>query len=583
MRRLLPTSKHASTQGAPILTREKSPNHKSSLWGQAYQDLAKENSKLVISLEELLNLELPAPQNQNSYAASGPSDREDRMSEFIRMRLAAMDDRKWRIKMGEHAIEVREQADRIVKLVIVAKDFISSVASMDPVHAGLPWAGICFMLPLLTNDSKQRSSAMDGLEYIARLVRRYTQIERLYLGDQLFRLTEDLRLAVVKLYQATLEFEARAACHFSRNTAHQTLRNMIVADGWDDILMNIKQYETNCEILLRIIDAEDRINRAEKLEGLITEQDRRITELLGHSRKQDEVFQQQILEELKQARNELRDRDFTEEESKCHACFRTNDYELDKEKNPDRVSGTCIWFLQHRKYQQWLKATESTWLWVTADPGCGKSVLSRFLVNNFNEIQSEALSMVHRNGLQKYSGSICYFFFKDDSEANRSAVNALASMLHQLLAQNRALIKHALSLYKQNGNRLAQLFESLWTIFTSAVADPVAGKIIIVLDALDECEGTSRTALVRKFTSFFSDDERKGFLKLLVTSRPSTLIGDQIWRGTIDPASIKLMGENEAELEAISVEIELVIREKIRQFNNQVKSFRSICSSSPFH
>ena len=46
------------------------------------------------------------------------------------------------------AVEVREQVDRIVKVVLVAKDFISSAASIDPIHAGLPWAGVCMLLPV---------------------------------------------------------------------------------------------------------------------------------------------------------------------------------------------------------------------------------------------------------------------------------------------------------------------------------------------------------------------------------------------------------------------------------------------------
>lgn len=106
--------------------------------------------------------------------------------------------------MGSHSIEVREQVDRIIKIVTVAKDFVSSVASLDPIHAGLPWAGVCMLLPLITNDSKQRSSALDGLEYIVKLVRRCTQIEQLYLGDRVFRLADDLRVSIFWPYITTI-------------------------------------------------------------------------------------------------------------------------------------------------------------------------------------------------------------------------------------------------------------------------------------------------------------------------------------------------------------------------------------------
>lgn len=52
-----------------------------------------------------------------------------------------------------------------------------------------------------------------------------------------------------------------------------------------------------------------------------------------------------------------------------------------------------------------------------------------------------------------------------------------------------------------------------------------------------------------------------------MTSRPNTPIGDEIWRQKVDPQSIQLMGENEQEMKAISAEISLVIKEKVKQFN----------------
>lgn len=599
MRRLWASSKNGPP-AKPQLQAGENIKHTSNLWAEAYQDLARDNKKLVTALDDLLSVQPLRPAVGDSHAPHQPSgmdnssstassSREQDMSKFIEARLAAMNDRKWRVRLGEHSIDVREQIDRIINIILVTKDFVSSVASMDPVHAGLPWAGVCLLLPILTNDSKQRSAAMDGLESIAKLIRRYSEIERLYLDDRKLRLSEDLRTTMTKLFRTILEFEARAACQFSRNTAHQAIRNIVAADGWDEILASVKQYDTECEILIRIIDVEDGRVRNERLEDLLKNQDQRVTELLRESRKRDELFQLHVLAELQQGRNEFNERHLTEDESKCHKCLRTNDYEFDKEKNPDRIPGTCEWFLQHPRYRDWLDATGSSWLWVTADPGCGKSVLSRFLIDSFNHprprtppsglvgpldsIPPEAIEEADTQS--KLKKTICYFFFKDDSEVNRSSTNALTSILHQLFAQKHDLLKHALLHFKQNGSDLAKLFELLWTIFKEVIADPVAGEIVVVLDALDECAEKSREALVRKFTSLFSNAQQGAFLKLLVTSRPSTPIGDQLWREKVDPASIQLTGENEAEMEAIRIEIELVIRERVKQFD-QLRRHRGI-------
>jgi len=52
------------------------------------------------------------------------------------------------VSLGKKSIELREQIDRVLQIVIVAKDLGSSLASMDPIHAGIPWAGVCVLLPV---------------------------------------------------------------------------------------------------------------------------------------------------------------------------------------------------------------------------------------------------------------------------------------------------------------------------------------------------------------------------------------------------------------------------------------------------
>ena len=573
MRRLWPSLKQKEVTTSKLAIRDKAGKHRSGLWAQAYQSLTDDDPRLVAALDHLLTQgsqfqDSPRPSTQSSYGdAANPralSNMEEQMSALIESRLKIMDDRKWQLRMGEHSVQIRQQIDRIIKIVTVAKDFISSAASMDPVHAGLPWAGICVLLPLLTNDSKQRSSAMDGLEYIAKLVRRCTEIERLYLSNDTFRLEEDLRKSLTAMYRLVLEYQARAACQFSRNTAHQAIRNIVIADGWDCILTSIKDHETSCEILLRIIDAEDSRSRADTLEALISEQIHRVTELLETHRQQDEASSKMLSGEVRRGV----EYQAIEEASSCHESLRVSEYEFNKDKNPARIPGTCEWFLQHSRYRKWLETITSAWLWVTADPGCGKSVLSRHLVDSY----------MTRATASDEEDIVCYFFFKDDADSNRSATNALASIIHQIFVQDSSLLQHALPLYRANGTRLGQIFEPLWKIFHSVVTESPNRKITILLDALDECEEKTRNLLVPKFAELFSSPERC-LLKLLITSRPSTAIGDQIWHGKIDPTSIQLTGENEAEMEAISVEIDLVVREKIKQFHG-FRRFRGIDDSA---
>ncbi|KAM0524772.1 hypothetical protein ACHAPE_000875 [Trichoderma viride] len=69
------------------------------------------------------------------------------------------------------------------------------------------------------------------------------------------------------------------------------------------------------------------------------------------------------------------------EKRECHQLFYLTSgngvtYEWYKNRVEERLDNTCLWFLEHKRYQMWL-TQESAPLLVTADPGCGKSTRIR--------------------------------------------------------------------------------------------------------------------------------------------------------------------------------------------------------------
>ena len=196
---------------------------------------------------------------------------------------------------------------------------------------------------------------------------------------------------------------------------------------------------------------------------------------------------------------------------------------------------TCDWFLRHSKYLEWRKEPRSSLLWYSADPGCGKSVLSSFLVD---ELQSPASQTI-------VPGTVCYFFFRDDSEAQSSATNAICALLHQLLSARHDLVRHFLREYQIWGSSFRSNFSALWRTFISLVLDVRLKNVICVLDGLDECESTSCKKLLDSITRFFNEEAvnyaEPGFLKVFVSSRPYTWIE----RSLRQFPEIRLKGEEE--------------------------------------
>lgn len=202
-------------------------------------------------------------------------------------------------------------------------------------------------------------------------------------------------------------------------------------------------------------------------------------------------------------------------------------------------------------------------------PGCGKSVMASFLVDNF----------------QKDAGSeatICYFFFKDDNMEQSNAIVAMSAILHQLYPAHPELTNHARRQLAVPGNTLSRI-ESLWRMLVDSVDDDAAKpKVICLLDGLDECDEASRKQLLALISGYFTQptvDSRPRKLRMLVLSRPDNSIKmtfdkqasrTRMMESGIDLPSynmIRLRGEDETD--AISKDIELVVHDAVEDLAEQ--------------
>ena len=203
---------------------------------------------------------------------------------------------------------------------------------------------------------------------------------------------------------------------------------------------------------------------------------------------------------------------------------------------------------------------------MSADPGCGKSVLARYLVDVVLPSSKDG----SKKGTESSARTVCYFFFKDEFTDQKSSANALCSILRQLLQHNSNLVRtEILDQFASEGSKHVESFQSLWDNFLTASLDPAAGEVICVLDALDECQVQDYQQLIEAICNLYDNGGPKGKLKFLVTSRPYGHIQD-IFQDLKDKIpTIHLQGENEEEVRAISKEIDLVINDRIQRLGRR--------------
>ncbi len=227
-----------------------------------------------------------------------------------------------------------------------------------------------------------------------------------------------------------------------------------------------------------------------------------------------------------------------------------------KERNCERVSGTCEWFTNHSLFQNWNKHQGSSLLWVSADPGCGKSVLVKHLVDHILPSTSKRTA--------------CYFFFKDDFTDQKTTTNALCAILRQLFMARPHLLRDSiLDKFDIDGDKFIQSFHDLWSTLTSVAADQSAGEIVCILDALDECQDNDRLQLIHAVRHLYVADSSKFSLKFLLTSRPYDHIRREFRELESRLPTIHLSGEGEVEIEKISREIDLVIQNRVESIGKK--------------
>ena len=150
--------------------------------------------------------------------------------------------------------------------------------------------------------------------------------------------------------------------------------------------------------------------------------------------------------------------------------------------------GTCTWILNRPELKTWRNTVPddaaTRFLWLTGVPGAGKTVLSSFVIN---EISNESKS-----------SRVLHFFFKQTDNDKNSVLAVTRSLLYQLYSLFPAnLSTEIIALRDNSGKERALSEQGLWDLFVKHTKELT--NVIIVLDALDECNGVD--VLLRRLSS----------------------------------------------------------------------------------
>ncbi|KAH8895996.1 hypothetical protein GQ53DRAFT_838873 [Thozetella sp. PMI_491] len=499
-------------------------------WARAYEGLRTKTMAESSLAKFSLGLTPDAFGRANAHTAT-------RISSLKAVTSSAQNKANKHAKLEGHIVAVGEFGKKM-------QDTISAALTAYPL-AGMAWSGLCAVAPYIAQPLSSRKDMRDGLQHVIDQLGWYMDLVRVLLrsswekGEEFAQLQKTPEACVVQLYEKLVLYQVHVVVEvFHTNKLVKLIKVYLGQTNWAQEIEDIKNLEQS---VVKRISEGLKVEVAEHLRGLSS-----------HVVSIDET-----LLRIEKGAEEGRIREAVERHGDLIGKFKAIDYEYTMKMNPLRVEGTCEWICQHPGFKSWPDGPDKMLL-VSADPGCGKSVLARYLVEDFLP-------------RQKPESAVCYFFFKEQLKPeNREQTVALCAILHSLFTQRPLLVDACNKAVREAGNRLQSDFTALWDIFEKVVTDKTAGPVLVVLDALDECNPKERERLLGWINILLSRPEKASGVKFLCTTRGYPRIADLF--DALGTSKVRLSGEDKINAGKIQKEIGLVVEHRLKELAKPPKS-----------
>ncbi|APA11969.1 hypothetical protein sscle_08g067390 [Sclerotinia sclerotiorum 1980 UF-70] len=244
-------------------------------------------------------------------------------------------------------------------------------------------------------------------------------------------------------------------------------------------------------------------------------------------------------------------------DKRCLIDLFITDPRKDKQRIEELKGGLLFkvyeWVFQNTEYQQWYNDQSNRLLWVRGDPGKGKTMLLCGIIDEIRTSNNYALA---------------YFFCQSNVDTINSAISVLRGLIYMLLDEQPSLIRHLQKEYEVPGK---QLFEGInaWVALSNILKNILHDKslkpIILIIDALDECE-KDMVKLLRLIVSSLAEFPR---IKWLVSSRNSLGIEE-----VLGPVEERTSLSLELNSHTISIAVDWYVRDRVEKLARTKKNIK---------
>ncbi|PGH15791.1 hypothetical protein AJ79_02171 [Helicocarpus griseus UAMH5409] len=210
------------------------------------------------------------------------------------------------------------------------------------------------------------------------------------------------------------------------------------------------------------------------------------------------------------------------------------------------VKGSAKWVLEEGAYQIWREGKENPYLWISGNPGLGKTCVAFSLAKELTESLAA-----------EPKASVAAFYFQNDHAELVSVSNAMSSIIIQIAGGNSAYCEQASSeIGKSDGFVDTKDLTSLWErFFQSKFRSKSNHRLFLIIDGLDE----------------ISTEDRSSFLELLAQIRKESLNMHVLFtcRGNIksSPSSLQPL-EIIVTKEKLQPDMRLLVEDRMKRLPN---------------
>ncbi|KFY86462.1 hypothetical protein V500_07608 [Pseudogymnoascus sp. VKM F-4518 (FW-2643)] len=402
------------------------------------------------------------------------------------------EDRRWTFTFRGQIVKLRDEADSVVLWLDRFKQVGDIAVNADPIHAGLPWAGIRFLLEAVISESRQMAALLVGLKVTLYTMNRLKAYMDYLRTLPVTRTRTNFETSLTELHTLILQFLARAIQAYQKSTLTRALDAFWKPE-------EVRNFESECDKIGARVEIEAR-NCDRTLNALQRQAGNQLKENLHR-----------VLKELE----DLRD-------VKESVSLLSNKIDLAKlplakgatfDSHQDEHNAACLENTrvdEQRQIAKWAEDPHSKCIfWLNGMAGTGKSTISRSVAKTCKE-----------KGLLGAS-----FFFKRGESDRGNARRFFTTIAAQLAIRVPRLVPSIVKVIDDDptisDKVLREQFEKLvlHPLSELVYVPRKTSKLIIVIDALDECE---REGDMREILRLLAraKDVRPVCLRVFVTSRP---------------------------------------------------------------